>query len=254
MASQQTSPRLRAFGMTALPAIVILATPLDLAAVPRAKAAAEPQFTQVFRLEDCGFHSEGANPFFVLRPGHQLTLEGEDDGLALRVVITVLNQTRDILVPGVGLVHTRVVEEREWENEDLIERSLNYFAICAPTNDVFYFGEAVDIFEPDGSISHDGAWLAGRNGASPGIMMPGTFLLGSRYYQEVAPGVALDRAEHVESGLAIGTDAGRFRDCVRIVETTPLEPGSESEKIYCPGVGLVLDNDVTLTDWEAADD
>jgi hypothetical protein len=76
--------------------------------------------------------------------------------------------------------------------------------------------------------------------------MPGTFLLGSRYFQEQAPGIALDRAEHVEMGLTVETEAGTFKRCVRVIETTPLEPGAESEKIYCPGVGLVLDNEVQL--------
>jgi hypothetical protein len=239
--------------MSVPPAIAMLAASLALAARPIPAVADEPEFTQDFRLEDCQFQSSGANPYFVLQPGHQLTLEGEDEGLALRVVITVLDETRGIVVPGIGLVTTRVVEEREWENEELIERSLNFFAVCAPTNDVYYFGETVDIFEPDGSVSHEGAWLAGKGGAAPGIIMPGTFLLGSRYYQELAAGIALDRAEHVESGLAAKTDAGNFKDCVRIIETSPLEPGSESEKVYCPGIGLVVDNEVTLTDFEAAD-
>jgi hypothetical protein len=216
-------------------------------------AAAEPEFTRNFNLEDCTFKSVGANPYFILRPGYRLTLEGEDDGLAERVRISVLSQVKDITVPGIGTVRTRVVEEKEWSNETLIERSLNYFAICGPTNDVFYFGEDVDIFEDDGTVSHDGAWLAGRDGAKPGLIMPGRFLLGSRYYQEVASGIALDRAEHVKSGLAIQTGEGRLNQCVKVIETTPLERG-ESEKIYCRGVGLVFDSGIVLTDIDEPGD
>jgi len=51
----------------------------------------------------------------------------------------------------------------------------------------------------------------------------------------------MDRAEHVEMGLEVTTDAGTFAGCVKILETTPLEPSAESEKIYCPEVGLVED-------------
>jgi len=47
---------------------------------------------------------------------------------------------------------------------------------------VYYFGEEVDIYLPNGQVVHDGAWEAGQAGALPGIIMPGTFLLGSRYY------------------------------------------------------------------------
>ena len=101
----------------------------------------------------------------------------------------------------------------------------------------------------DGEIvSHDGAWLAGVDGALPGIVMPGTFLLGSRYFQEVAPGVALDRAEHTAEGLVVETEAGEFEGCVEIIETSPLEPGAESRKLYCPGVGLVMDDDLLLVE------
>jgi hypothetical protein len=32
-----------------------------------------------------------------------------------------------------------------------------------------------------------------------------------------------------------------------VTETTPLESGSESTKVYCPGVGLVVDNDLAAT-------
>jgi hypothetical protein len=103
-------------------------------------------------------------------------------------------------------------------------------------------------------VSHDGAWLAGKGGALPGIIMPGRFLLGSRYYQEVAPGVALDRAEHKTMGMKINVPAGLFDDCVEIIETSPLEPGHESRKIYCEGIGLVLDGAAELAELDIEDD
>ena len=211
------------------------------------------QFTTDFRLQDCQFQTEGVNPYFLLTPGRKLVLQSEDE--TETVEITVLEDLELISsVPGLGDVTTRVVEERETADGVLIEVSRNFFAICGGRNDVVYFGEDVDIFNPDNTITHEGQWRAGQadeNGvAEPGVIMPGTFLLGSRYFQEIADGIALDRAEHVEMGLDIETDAGDFHDCVRIVETTPLEPKSESEKIYCPGVGLVVDSDVQLVEIE----
>jgi hypothetical protein len=86
------------------------------------------------------------------------------------------------------------------------------------------------------------------------MIMPGTFLLGSRYFQEQADGAALDRAEYVEMGLEVTTTAGTFEQCVRVVETTPLEPGSESEKIYCPEVGLVVDDELELVEFGSGGD
>jgi hypothetical protein len=115
-------------------------------------------------------------------------------------------------------------------------------------HDVYYFGEEVDIYEDGEIVGHEGAWLAGRNGARPGIIMPDSgFILGQRYFQEMAPGVALDRAEHVETGLEITVPAGTFDDCIEVTETTPLDPNEESTKVYCRDVGLVIDEDLELT-------
>lgn len=226
-------------------AITALAGLLSL--IPAVQAQTEEgEFTEEFRLRDCRFRSEGSNPYFILRPGYRLIFEGEEDGVKEKLIITVLDRIKNISVPGYGIVRTRVVEEQHFADGKRVELSMNYFAICDKTNDVYYFGEDTDIFKPDGTVTHDGSWIAGKNGATPGIAMPGTFLLGARYFQEQAPGVAMDRAEHVEMGLTVDTKAGTFQDCVFIVETTPLEPGASSEKIYCPGIGLVSDAPVQL--------
>jgi hypothetical protein len=165
----------------------------------------------------------------------------EEDGVEKRVVITVLKQTR--MING---IKTRVVRERETEDGELVEISRNYFAICNRTNSVVYFGEAVNIYENGVVVGHEGEWLAGENGARPGIIMPGTVLLGARYFQEIAPGVALDRAEIVSLTAVVRTPAGRFEKCLQTRETTPLEPGEVGFKWYAPGIGLIRDGALRL--------
>lgn len=214
-------------------------------------ASDNKEFTTDFRIEDCTFSDTGRNAYFSLNPGDYLVLS---DG-AETVEITVLRDRRKIeftTAKGEKLsVSTRVIEELETEDGTLVERSRNFFARCAETNDIFYFGEKVFPEEIGG------AWLAGRDGALPGIIMPATFLLGARYFQEMAPAVALDRAEHVTMGLTITVKTNpekTFTDCVEIVETSPLEPGAKSIKRYCPGVGLVFDNGLELIDFHIAND
>lgn len=215
-------------------------------------------FTTDFRIEDCRFSSEGRNAYFSLEPGDQLTLEGDDDGETVVVQITVLSDQRVVAfrtARGERLrIRTRVIEEREWVDDELVEVSRNFYARCQQTGDVFYFGEEVDIYEDGEIVSHEGAWEAGRNGAQPGIIMPATYLLGSRYFQEIAPGVALDRAEHTAMGLTVSVPAGTFRDCVEVTETTPLEPGAEDAKLYCPGIGLVVDGPAELVELDVDED
>src|SRR3972149_6668915 len=164
------------------------------------------EWTDQFTLERQELRPTGSNPFFLLEPGHQLVLEDGRD----RLTITVLAQTR--VVDG---VETRVVEERETSGDALVEVSRNYFAISARTNAVFYFGEEVDIYQNGVITSHEGAWLAGGGGGGGGLMMPGLPLVGSRYYQEIAPGVAMDRAQIVVTDATLATPAGSLTGGLR---------------------------------------
>ncbi len=215
--------------------------------------SAEEAYTTDFRIESCDFTAEGRNAYFSLVPGDHLVLSGDDDGEEVVVEITVLPKKRTITFDtahGKRLrVETRVVEERETIDGELVEVSRNYFARCDDTNDIFYFGEAVDIYEDGEIVRHDGAWLAGKSGAQPGVIIPGTYMLGARYFQERAPG-AMDQGNHTAMGLTVATQAGTFHDCVEVIETSPLEPGHESLKRYCPGVGLVTDNSITLEEFD----
>lgn len=199
--------------------------------------AEDKSFTTEFAVEKGELSSTGRNPYFSLEPGHQLTYEDEDE----RLVITVLNETK--VVDG---VETRVIEERETKKGKLVEVSRNFFAISKRTNGVFYFGEEVDIYKNGKIVEHEGAWLSGEKGAKFGLMMPGQVLLGSKFYQEIAPKVAMDRAEIVSMSETIKTPAGEFKNCLKIQETTPLEPGHDEFKYYAPGIGLIQDGSLKL--------
>jgi hypothetical protein len=212
--------------------------------------AQDEEFTTDFRLQDCSFSTYGQNPYFRLQPKYQLLLKGEEDGEEIKLLITVLDDTKWIntKLPGVGWVKTRVVEEREWVGDSLVEVSRNFFARCNQTNAIYYFGEDVDIYEDGEIVSHEGAWQAGRDGAKPGLIMPGTFLLGSRYYQEIAEN-AQDLATHVDMGFPVTTEAGTFKNCVEVDEGSAIDPDAESTKRYCPKVGLVFDDDLELVEY-----
>jgi hypothetical protein len=77
--------------------------------------------------------------------------------------------------------------------------------------------------------------------------MPGQNLLRGKYYQEIAPKVALDRAEIISLRETVDTPAGQFKNCLKTKETTPLEPDVEEYKYYAPGVGLVQEESLKLT-------
>jgi len=197
-----------------------------------------PEWQEDFELGKCILKSTGSSEFFILEPGFQLVLEGGGERLA----ITVLDETINI-----NGVETRVVEEREWRNDEIIEISYNFFAICEQTGDVFYFGEDVDMFTDGQLSSHSGAWRAGVENARAGLIMPGQPVVGMKYYQEIAPGVAMDRAEVISLEEKISTPAGDFEQVLKTREGTALNPMEKEFKQYAPGIGLVQDQNLLLT-------
>ena len=209
-------------------------------------------YTAEFGREHCTFATAGNNPYFPLWPGYALSLAGEeeDDGelVEIAAVITVLPETE--VVDG---VLTRVLEEREEEDGELVEVSRNFVAICRETGDLWYFGEDVDDYEDGEIVGHEGAWRAGAAGARPGVLMPGTPMLGARHYQELAPGVALDRGEIVSFSETLDLPAGTFDNLLKVEESSDLDPEDFSEKWYAKGIGMVKDEELELVSITAPD-
>jgi hypothetical protein len=204
----------------------------------------EIEYTSSFRTEDCTFSDTGSNPYFILEPNYRQVLVANESDAGAELTITVLNETREV-----NGTETRVVEERETENGELVEISRNFFAICDETNSVFYFGEEVDDYENGAIVGHGGAWLAGEGDNRAGLIMPGTVLQGARYYQEIAPNIAVDRAEIIETDGELIVPAGSFDDVLVVAESNPLEPGVEELKYYALGVGLLQDEDLKLVEY-----
>jgi hypothetical protein len=194
-----------------------------------------------FDWEKCNIASKGANNYFILKPGYQLILQGQEVNKIIEMTVTVLNETK--MVNGTKL---GIVEEKSVEDGEIVEISRNYFGICTETNDVFYFGEDTDWYENGKIVSHEGTWRAGIDNAKPGVIMPGKVVVGLKYYQELAPGLDEGRAEIISVNGTLNTPAGTFKQVLKTEETTPLEPGEKEYKLYAPGIGLIQDNTLKL--------
>lgn len=182
------------------------------------------------------------NPFFPLPVGRQIVLEGSEFFFTdVLVRITVLDD-----VETVAGVETRVVEEYEAKDGQVVEVSRNYFAQTADGT-VCYFGEEVDIYDGDGNVtSHGGAWRADGTTNIPGIFMPSDLEVGQAFPQEIAPGVAEDQAKVIALGEVVEVPAGTFDDTATLLDRNPLD-GSEDEKVYASGVGLIVDGSARMT-------
>jgi hypothetical protein len=198
--------------------------------------------------EDAGdFADRGRNPFFNLEPGYELRFAGKEDAKDVELVIRVTGDTRKF-----GPITTRVVEERETVGGALAEISRNYFAISKRTNNIYYFGEDVDIYKNGAVSGHGGSWHHGEGGARYGLAMPARAEVGARFMQENAPHAAMDRGEIVSVTEVLAVPAGRWTNCVKVRETTPLEPDNVEYKYYAPGVGLVRDGSCLLVSYGIA--
>lgn len=221
--------------------ICLAATAFLFASTAQAQSKSKPAPSgwqdQFEDLKNCSLATTGKSDYWVLEPGFQLQLKDDDTVLH----VTVLAETR--VVDGIT---TRVVEEREWKGGELYEVARNYFAMCPANKNVYYFGEDVQFYEKGRPTKTDGSWLAGVNGNRAGLMMPGTPKARMRYYQEIAPGVAMDRAEVVSVSETCKTPAGSFQRCLKVKETSPLDLAVSEHKYYAPGIGLVRDADLQL--------
>ncbi len=207
---------------------------------PLAPVAAK-RFTRDVSTDGCAFSSIGTNDYFPLDPGRYSILQGMDHGHLDRLEIRVLDEMKKV-----GGVDCRVVEEAKLVDGELVEIVRAYYAVDAATRNVHSFGEQVDEYENGVVVGHAGSWEAYLQGAQPGLAMPGTPLLGARYYVQQVPGVAEDRAEITELPEGVKTPAGMFRACLITEETSVLEPGETAVKAYAPGVGVVKDAHLKL--------
>src|SRR4051812_3607962 len=135
--------------------------------------AADEGFVDKFDVPKKNFTSTGKNTYFNLTPGYRCVYEGEEDGKKGHLEITVRDKTEQ--VDG---VETRIVEERESMDGQLVEVSRNFFAVDNATNDVYYFGEDVDMYNNGKVSNHEGSWRSGKDGAHYGLMMPASPKLG----------------------------------------------------------------------------
>jgi hypothetical protein len=191
-----------------------------------------------FDIDKADLRPTGTNPYISMQPGRALRLTHGNDTL----IVTVLAETQ--MVDG---VMTGVLEERETRNGMPIEVSRNFIATHKDTGDAYYFGEDVDNYKNGRLIGHDSAWRAGTGGARFGLMIPARPQVGQRFYQELAPRIAMDRVEVISVEDTVRTPAGTFAHCLHLRETTPLER-AVSHKYYAPGVGVIKDDDFELAE------
>lgn len=178
------------------------------------------------------------NRWLPLSPGAQLTLDGQaiEDGEVIphRIVFVTTD-----LVKEVAGIPTVVVWVRDYAEGTLVEAELAFFAQDR-SGTVWHFGEYPEEYE-DGVVVDAPTWIAGFEGARPGIVMMATPEPSeTSYSQGWGPAVGwTDRGRVVDAGQMLCVAAGCYQDVVVTEEFTKEEPGAFQVKAYAPGVGNI---------------
>jgi len=179
------------------------------------------------------------NPYFPLPVGRTLVYTGVKDGQTQTDTVTVTNQKKAIL----GITAT-VVSDVATHNGTVLERTFDYYAQDDDGN-VWYLGEDTTAFLPNGKTDTSGSFVAGVDGAQPGIIMEADPQIPDAYRQECYAGHAEDTAWVVATGGTVSVPYGKVRNVLTTLESTQLEPGAYDEKIYGRGIGIVSERSLT---------
>jgi hypothetical protein len=188
------------------------------------------------KIDPANFVQGVDNPYFTLKPGTIWIYEGTSpEGAPEKDQVEVLTDAKVILG-----VTTTVVRDRVWEDGQLVEDTYDWYA-QDNQGTVWYFGEFATNYESDGSVNHDGSWEAGVDKAKPGIVMQADpEEEDDPYRQEYLKGEAEDWAQVIDTDVSVKTKLGKYEDCIKTKEWTPLEPGIVEEKTYCKEVGNLV--------------
>ena len=178
------------------------------------------------------------NRYFPLKPGTKWVYRGSGSEAGERVVVRVLHRTKQIE----GITAT-VVRDVVTEHGGLIEDTFDWYAQDRRGN-VWYLGEATKAYE-DGTLSTEGSWEAGVDGAEAGIQMWARPRVGRPYYQEFYAGHAEDVGEVLKRSVHVVAHTREYDHARLTLDTTALEPDVTELKFYAPGVGTVLGLDVS---------
>ena len=192
-------------------------------------------------LDPASFVTVIDNPYFPLPVGRKLVYSGVKDGQTQTDTVTVTDQTKVIL----GITAT-VVSDIATHDGTVLEKTFDFYAQDEQGN-VWYLGEDTTAFLPNGKTDTSGSFLAGVDGAQPGIIMEANPQIPDAYRQECYAGQAEDTAWVVATSGSVTVPYGKVRNVLTTLESTRIEPGAYDEKVYGPGIGIVREQALTGT-------
>ena len=156
------------------------------------------------------------------------------DGSTMRHVITVTPRTK-LIADG---IRARVVRDVVRDHGKPVEVTEDWYAQDAQGN-VWYFGEHTIAYK-HGRRTDNGSWLAGVDGAMPGVALPAHPTVGLAYREEYSKGVAEDQSRVLALDGQARVRAGHFTHALLTEDFSPIEPDVSELKFYARGSGQAV--------------
>jgi hypothetical protein len=176
------------------------------------------------------------NPHAPITKFRQCEEEGQEGGAQTRVVRKLLERTQPFTFKG-SKVDSAVVEDSAFEEGELVERTIDYFA-QDDGGTVYYFGEDVNNFKHGKVTDHDGSWRLGRDTDIPGVLMPANPKVGDRWHFEYVPGITIE-SDLLTKRLPRTQVRGKTYEDVLMVRETLEREGEIEGKLFARGFGIL---------------
>jgi hypothetical protein len=178
--------------------------------------------------------TEVTNPLFPISDLHAAVLNGRIDGKPFHTETTLLPYTRAVEWPPGHQVETLVSQYAAFLDGRVQEVALDYYA-QADDGSVWYFGEDVADYNPQGFIAFTtDSWLAGKDGP-PAMIMPNDPTVGDAFRTENIPGVVFEGVTVKTLDKAVKGPPGQVQGAM--VGQELHDDGMKSDKVFAPGYG-----------------
>jgi hypothetical protein len=180
------------------------------------------------------------NPLFPISDLRSVVLAGTIDGKPFHTETTLLPYTRTVeWAPGHS-VETLVSQYVAFLDGRIQEVALDYYA-QADDGSVWYFGEDVNDYNPQGLVAYQtDSWLAGQDGP-PAMIMPGDPKVGQAFRTENIPGQVFEEVTVKTTHKTVVGPTGRVSNAM--VGEELHDDAQTSDKVFAPGYGEFLTKD-----------
>jgi hypothetical protein len=199
----------------------------------------EPSYSPM--IDPARFSTTIDNPYLPLVPGTRFIYEATTADGKERNVVEVTYDTKTVMGVQTRVVHDVVTGADGEVDED----TSDWYAQDADGN-VWYFGEDTQTLGGP-TVDTSGSFTAGVDGALPGIIMPGSPVVGDHYRQEYYVGKAEDTGKVLSLTSTESAPVGGTRSDLLVTEdVNPLDPAAAVEhKYFAKGIGHIVTVHVT---------